>query len=204
MDTNIHFLSQLYKSRNQLIYYLNENGYDCTAYEHFSMEELDTMNKFQQLDMTVTRKEETCLVKYLTDSKKIQVNSILQQVFIDEALLRPTDTLVLITNDYTEESVHRLLKNAWELDKYFVVVFHLKQLQFNLLKHKMVPKHVRLTKEEKEKVYETFHVHDDSQMPQISRFEPVAKVLLLRPGEVCKIQRYDKISFENLYYRVCV
>ena len=32
----------------------------------------------------------------------------------------------------------------------------------------------------------------------------VAKVLLLRPGEVCKIQRYDKISFENLYYRVCV
>jgi DNA-directed RNA polymerase subunit H (RpoH/RPB5) len=28
--------------------------------------------------------------------------------------------------------------------------------------------------------------------------------LLLRPGEVCKIQRYDKISFENLYYRVCV
>jgi DNA-directed RNA polymerase subunit H (RpoH/RPB5) len=68
----------------------------------------------------------------------------------------------------------------------------------------MVPKHVKLTMEEKEKLYETFHVHDDSQMPQISRFEPVAKVLLLRPGEVCKIQRYDKISFENLYYRVCV
>jgi len=41
-------------------------------------------------------------------------------------------------------------------------------------------------------------------MPQISRFDPVACAIFLRPGDVCKIIRYDKISFENEFYRVCI
>jgi len=49
-----------------------------------------------------------------------------------------------------------------------------------------------------------YNIENDKQLPQISRFDPVAKAILLRPGEVCKIIRYDKISLQNDYYRICV
>ena len=48
------------------------------------------------------------------------------------------------------------------------------------------------------------NINDDSQLPEISILDPLAKVNLLKPGEVCKITRYDKISFTNYYYRICV
>ena len=35
-------------------------------------------------------------------------------------------------------------------------------------------------------------------------FDPVAKAILMKPGEVCKITRNDKISLENVMYRICV
>jgi len=86
----------------------------------------------------------------------------------------------------------------------YVVLFDLKQLQLNVLNHRLVPKHVKLTPEEKIVLYQKLNIEEDAQLPEISRFDPVAKTLFLRPGEVCRITRFDKISFTNDYYRVCV
>jgi DNA-directed RNA polymerase I, II, and III subunit RPABC1 len=119
-------------------------------------------------------------------------------------MLTDKDTLVLITNEYSMDSIHKALKNIWELKKLYVVLFDLKQLQLNVLKHTLVPKHVKLTEEQKVELYKELKVEDDSQLPEISRFDPVAKTLFLRPGEVCQITRYSKISFTDIFYRVCV
>ena len=74
----------------------------------------------------------------------------------------------------------------------------------NILKHTFVPKHVKLTPEEKIEFYKAYNIQNDLQLPEISRFDPVSKVILLRPNEVCEIIRYDKISLMNKYYRVCI
>ena len=68
----------------------------------------------------------------------------------------------------------------------------------------MYQKHEKLSLEEKEELYRSKNIKEDSQMPEISVFDPMAKVMLLRPGEVCKITRYNKIAFEDIYYRICV
>ena len=123
---------------------------------------------------------------------------------MQEGILTQKDTLVLITNDYSVDSIHKALKNIWELKHLYVVIFDLKQLQINVLKHKLVPKHVKLNAEEKVDLYRVLNIEEDAQLPEISRFDPVAKTLFMRPGEVCKITRFDKISFTNDYYRVCI
>ncbi len=49
-----------------------------------------------------------------------------------------------------------------------------------------------------------YNITDKSQFPQISRFDPVAKAICLRPGQVCKIIRPSKTAIETTYYRFCI
>ena len=214
MESKSIYLSKLYKSRTNLIYYLTEMGYDCSSYEYFSMEELDVIQKNNNLDFMVVKGQEKCYVKYMTEDantknpansvKKLNISNIIDSMFTQEGLLTEKDTLVLITNDYSVDSIHKALKNIWELKQIYVVIFDLKQLQLNVLKHRLVPKHVKLTENEKTELYQNLNIEEDRQLPEISRFDPVAKTLFLRPGEVCRITRFDKISYTNEFYRVCV
>jgi len=216
MESKSSYLNQLYKSRTNLIHYLNDMGYECEEYDNFSMEEVDIMQKYEQLNFKVKNKlGEQCYVKYMTEDtttkktnsnliKKINISGIVSEVFLDEEILKKTDTLVIITNEYSQESIHKSLKNIWELEGYYVVIFDLKQLQINVLKHNYVPKHVKLSEKEKRELYEKINIDSDSQLPQISRFDPVAKIIFLRPDNVCKITRFDKISYTNEYFRICV
>jgi DNA-directed RNA polymerase subunit H (RpoH/RPB5) len=214
MESKSIYLSKLYKSRTNLIYYLTEMGYDCSSYEYFSMEELDVIQKSNNLDFMVVKGDEKCYVKYMTEDantknpansvKKLNISNIIDTMFTQEGLLTEQDTLVLITNDYSVDSIHKALKNIWELKKIYVVLFDLKQLQLNVLKHRLVPKHEKLSSNEKIELYQKLNIEEDRQLPEISRFDPVAKTLFLRPGEVCRITRFDKISYTNEFYRVCV
>ena len=80
----------------------------------------------------------------------------------------------------------------------------LKSLQFNILQHSYVPLHEKLEEKQTQEVFKKYNISHSGQLPEISMFDPVAKVLLMRPNEVCKITRYDKISMENEFYRICV
>ena len=49
---------------------------------------------------------------------------------------------------------------------------------------KMVPEHTILNTDDKDKVKKRYNVTKDSEFPEISRFDPVAKTIGLRPGEL--------------------
>ncbi len=49
-----------------------------------------------------------------------------------------------------------------------------------------------------------YNIMNDTQLPEISRFDPVAKAICIRPGEVCEIIRPSKTSIKSTYYRICV
>ena len=67
----------------------------------------------------------------------------------------------------------------------------------------MVPEHIILNKLEKDAVYKKYNIINDSQLPEISRFDPVAKVLGMRPDSVCEINRPNKSAIVSKYYRLC-
>ena len=44
----------------------------------------------------------------------------------------------------------------------------------------------------------------DKQWPEISRFDPVAQAIGLRPKKVCEITRASETAITSKYYRMCI
>ena len=218
MESKSNYLIQLYKARMNLMSHLTHAGFDCSLYNGFNLEELDVLRKYDQLNFKVnsTKNEEQCYIYHMVEDtsgkkkgssnvlKKSNIPDIIDQIYNDTGLLNKNDTLIIVTTDYSVDSIHESIKNIWENDHIYVVVYNLKQLQINPINHVLVPKHIKLMPEEKVQTYKKYNIERDSQLPQISRFDPIAKILLMRPGDVCKIERFEKSSFNTEYYRICV
>ena len=48
-----------------------------------------------------------------------------------------------------------------------------------------------------------YNISRDSEIPEISRFDPVAQAIGLRPLELCEIIRPSASSITIDYYRLC-
>ena len=74
---------------------------------------------------------------------------------------------------------------------------------YNILDHNLVPEHKIIKDEVKEEIKKKYNMKSDYEFPQISRFDPVAVAIGLRPGKVCEITRKSPTSIESKYYRLC-
>jgi len=213
-------ISSIYKSRKTIVDLLTRQGYAMEDYANFSINEVNTMTQNKQLDMLVekhmrvTDGEEEVMTNpplkiyiryYLGNSLKQQmIQEIIDDLFNLEEVLHKTDILYIIVKDEMNETLINLLKHIWEQDGIFIVVQSLKRLQFNVLDHSLVPPHRILNNEELVAVKKKYNISDTLMLPEISRFDPVAQVIFIRPGEVVEITRPSKTAIESLYYRVCV
>lgn len=75
--------------------------------------------------------------------------------------------------------------------------------KFNILKHELVPEHIRLTEEEKEETIKNFNL-SLKQFPSIKHNDPAIKVLNAKVGDLIKIKRKSPTTGEAIYYRVVV
>jgi len=48
-----------------------------------------------------------------------------------------------------------------------------------------------------------YNVVNNSDLPSISRYDPVAQAIGMRPGEICKITRNSKTAITSDYFRLC-
>lgn len=205
-------ISSIFKARNTLIQLMKRQGYNVSEYIDFNISEVNTMYQNQQLDMLLEKKDEETgsitktyiafhLAKTLSD-KNIQ--DMIDDLYHLEQVLTPNDTLMIITKDDINETKTNLLNHIWEQDKLFLIIQNIKRLQFNILEHSMVPQHRVLNNNEVEKVKEKYNITNNKEFPDISRFDPVAQVIGIRPGQICEIIRPSKTSIYGYYYRICV
>ena len=209
-------IKHLYIARKNLIYYLENLGYDVSEYKQFNIAEISAMEKnsnseFSALDFEVKRDREdnvveTCTIKYYIKNniKQTVLESIVTDYYEEKQEDKDNCNLIVISFNAMNDSLQKSIKSMWKKYKEYVVLLDIQSLQFNILEHSFVPKHIKLNMNEKQELYEKFNIRDDRQLPEISMFDPVAKVILLKPKDVCKIIRYDKISIINEFYRVCV
>jgi DNA-directed RNA polymerase subunit H len=125
-------------------------------------------------------------------------------LFNIEEILTKSDTLFIIVKDEVNETLLNTLKHIWEQDKIFIVIQNLKRLQFNILKHELVPPHRVLSVAETAAIRTRYNIMNDGQFPDISRFDPVAQAIGIRPGQVCEIIRRSKTAISAPYYRICM
>lgn len=121
-------------------------------------------------------------------------------------VLGEEDTLVLVVVGGSEggDAVTQFLVQEWSVRRRFVVIHDVRALKFNVLNHVLQPREIRvLTPAQKAELFAKYHLADD-QMPEIGRFDPVAKVMCARPGQVIFFLRNSPTALEAPYYRIVV
>jgi DNA-directed RNA polymerase subunit H (RpoH/RPB5) len=208
-------ISSVYKARKTILDLMDKQGYNVDDYSNFSINEVNSMKQNNQLDILlekkqnhsgdIKRKQKIYIRFYLTKMiRPANIQEMIDDLFNLEEVLTKDDTLFIISKDEMNETIISELKHIWEKDGIFIVIENIKRLQFNILQHVLVPEHVIIDDKEVENVMKKYNIKNKMEFPDISRFDPVARVIGLRPGDVCKILRPSKTAIKTEYYRVCI
>ena len=203
-------ISSVYKSRKTMISLMESLGYDVKDYENFSINEINSMFQNNQLDLLLEKNKSPKQTKiyiryYLTRSIRPQnVQEMIDDLFNLEEVLTKDDILFVIVKDEVNDTLMNFLKHVWETEGIFIIIQSIKRLQFNILEHTLVPSHRVMKADEVDVIKTKYNITTNDQFPDISRFDPVAQAICIRPGEVCEIMRPSKTAIQTPYYRICV
>lgn len=222
-------IARLYNARKNLLDLLTTQGYDVDGYTNFGVNEVNAMYAHKQLDMLVETKLSSSDKKKLKKKAYVKfhlekmlsvgnINDLVEDLYVlgvggevgglgistnaNDTVLTEKDMLVIVTKQEVKTMNQYL--NQLFLQGRFIVLLSLDRLQFNILNHLYVPPHTILSNEELDEMMKKYNVADKSQLPDISRYDPVALAIGMRPGDVCKIDRPSKSAIHSTYYRVCV
>jgi DNA-directed RNA polymerase subunit H (RpoH/RPB5) len=193
----------IHKTRKNLLSHLTAQGYNCDDYLNFSINETNALLDNDQLDLFVTNDAtgKKIYVKYfltkLQPTKSLRENNIYEfcsDLYEYEEMLKDEDELMIIVSNPPNQQIDDLSRHIWNKDNRFVNVVCIQQLTFNIFENILVHEHIILNDEEETEFRKKFHITDNSQIPEISRFDPVAKMIGIRPGQFCKIIRPSKTS----------
>jgi len=209
MSASSNKILSVYNSRNTLVEIMTEKGYKTDDYSTFSINEVDAMYKNTQLDMLLTHSTNSrkVYIKYYLKAKQIKkpdLDDIIEDLYFIENVLTKEDCLIIVTEDEPNDTIVAKINYLYEHDGIFIVIHNIKRLQYNILKHTLVPKAKILSTTEVETLKQRFNLMSVKQLPEVSRFDPQSLAICLRPGEVCKYDRKSATALNTEYYRVCV
>jgi DNA-directed RNA polymerase subunit H (RpoH/RPB5) len=211
--TNINVILSIYKSRNTILKHMNRIKYNVVDYEEFSINEIDVMFANSQLDMLLNHVENKTKVyiKYYfwlkQTTKQIRpqnLDNIIDDLYHIDEVLSVNDTLIVIIDEEPNETIINRMKYLYEKDGIFVVIHNIKRLQFDIFEHVMIPKVELMTIEEIDQLKTTLNLKSLTLLPEISRFDPLALAMNLRPLQVIKIIRSSPTALTSDFYRICI
>lgn len=202
---NSSLVSDIYKSRNNLINIMEERGYKVEDYDNFSITEVNAMTKNEQLDLLLENEDESkgkIYIKYnlMKGLRPQNLDDMVEELFEIEGILNKKDELLIITKMEPNDTLEKHLEKIWLVKNIYINIICINRLRYNILKHSYVPRHELV---DKNTICDEFNIKNDSQFPEISRFDAVAVVLGIRPGQLCKITRPSTTAIEANYYRLC-
>jgi DNA-directed RNA polymerase subunit H len=190
-------------------------GYDVSSYDKFRIGEINLLNQRNELDMIISKPNPNAYedgqpnvlkmyIHYVINASlpTTTLTDMIDNLFNNEEILTPADTLFIVSKNSINASNMTALIQTWEQYGIFVVVQGIRGLQFNILNHVTVPPHRIMTNEETVELLKRYTM-TLKDAPEISRFDPVAQIIGLRPGSMCEMIRSSKSSIKSMYYRVC-
>jgi hypothetical protein len=146
-------------------------------------------------------------VKYYLTNKQIKpqtLDDIIEDLYSIETILTKKDTLIIIIEDEPNDTIITKIKYLYDHDGIFVVIHNIKRLQFNILNHRLVPDCTILDEKAIEELKIKYNIKNIKQLPEISRFDPQALAMCMRPGNVCRFERDSSTAMKYNYYRICI
>ena len=213
---------KIYNSRMTILELLHSKyNYNIDEYKGFSINEIDAMINSNQLDMlltqvgegdTITNAPSNTYIKYhITQNtnelalRPAKLDEIIEDLFIETDTLTKKDTLIVIFDGEPNDSLKSHLIYKYNHDGIFVVVHNIKRLQFNILEHMLMPVNVHILDDnETVLLKEKYHLKNVKELPEISRFDPMALAICLRPGQICTFDRKSPTALVTEYFRICL
>ena len=206
-NSNNHIIS-VFKARKNLLDILEQRGFDTTSYNNFSINEVGIMLENDQLDMLLEKsdtRQKNYVKFYLNKVIKPQnIYNMVEDLFHIENILSKKDDFIIITKDKPNDTLIQTIKDIWESDNIYISLLYIKNLQFNILKHELVPSHTKLSETEKNNIKKKYNILEDNQIPDISYFSPVSLVMGFRPGDLIHIKRKSRTAINTDFYRICM
>lgn len=116
-----------------------------------------------------------------------------------------TGGMIIVTPTTPSESVLNIVRqHISDKANQLVQIFYQSHLNFDISKHRKVPKHRILTEAEIQDVMKEFHISDIKKIPKIDSQDPMAKWIGARPSDVLEITGMCLASGENRRYRYCL
>lgn len=199
--------SQIYSARTNLLSQLKSQGYDVNGYIGFTLTEINAMVRYEQLDFVVEKEngQKTFVKFHIAQAlRPAQIKDMVEAYYNIEETLTKNDNLYIITMNDPNDTLIKMVNNIWLRDGIYVMINSVPRLRFNVLEHSLVPKFTVLNEEEDKEFRKKYNITNNSQIPNISRFDPVAVAIGMRPGQICKILRPSRTAITAPYYRICV
>jgi len=207
--TNSQIISKIFNSRKIILDLAKKRGFDTEDYKDFTINDILTLQTNKQLDILLTNNDTGKKIYYkyhlLTKIRPSQVQDYIEDLYQldDPPILKKEDDLVIVGKDKPNDALKNLLRLEYEQNKYYVNIYNIHDYLFNVLDNNLVPKHEILSDEEKKEKAKEYNIIQESNWPEISRFDPPAIAIGLRPGQVAEITRNSPTALETKYWRLC-
>jgi DNA-directed RNA polymerase subunit H (RpoH/RPB5) len=200
---------RVFTAYSVLLEIMKSRGFDISEYEGFSKTQVAGMLASNQMDLMLKSPTKNVYVRYELE-RAPDLLKLAEQFFeaFDETppILTHDDDLIVVSKESVlNDSKIEILNDLWENRKLYISIFSLADLQFNKFKAALVPSKVDILNEEETREFKKkYYVMDITQLPTISRYDPIASLLGLRPTQICKFQRDSVAALTLDFYRVCI
>ena len=207
--TNSQIISKIFNSRKIILDLAKKRGFNTEDYDDFTINDILTLQTNKQLDILLTNNDTGKKIYYkyhlLTKIRPSQVQDYIEDLYQldDPPILNKDDDLVIVGKDKPNEALKNLLRLEYVQNRYYVNIYNIHDYLFNVLDNNLVPNHEILSDEEKIEIGKKYNIIQDSNWPEISRFDPPAMAIGLRPGQVTEITRNSPTALVTKYWRLC-
>ena len=184
-------MNEVIKSYITLNEMLVDRGTDIEMLNSISDMELNIMSKVNKI-FSIQVNSMTKIVYYT--NPKFKIND-LKKYFVDD------EHVILVF----KEKINNLnIKNLKEQTNVTIEIFMMKELQYNISHHVLVPKHEIVHDTNEIETLLNIYQLKRNQLPIILKTDPMARYLDVKAGDVVKITRKSPSAGEAILYRYCV
>lgn len=195
-------MSFIWNARQTIASILRYRGYNVDSLLAESPYEVDVMVSNETLNFNLVHPTGgiTTYVHFdmqPTSRKKAD----LQSKFLVNYELKPADTLIIICYDKPSEPFYEAIREVNNTEGMFVQVFHLKWLQFDIMKHYRMPEHRILSKEEEEEFMKKYKLENIEMNGVLNILDPPVAYIGGRPNQIVKITRPSESAGVGISYK---
>jgi DNA-directed RNA polymerase subunit H (RpoH/RPB5) len=186
---------------------LSDRKIDISNIENIQVNEI---KKLFKIDSTTISKQQTVsMIAVLDVNENFRILFSLSKFkFADIKKYLADDKLnhiMIVTKDKLSSTNYKSFDNNDEYNKIEFEYFMINELKFNISKHILVPKHEILTDtEEIADIMKEYKIKIKSQLPIISKEDPMSKYLNAKTGDLIRIIRNSPTSGIYNVYRYCL